>query len=258
MVKYLIVPDVHCHELWKTPVKNILENTDGKVIFLGDYLDGYPDEWEYGVDYEVKGVQNLREIIKTKKDYPERVILLQGNHDSTYTIGESVCCCRTDYLHKSEITKIFEDNWGDFKIAHEDIINNKHFIFSHAGLLKGYFKEQFPNINFEKINPVEFLNNAWLVKDYSVLYALGVYDYYRGYGGVKYASPVWSDVRSWIDLKEEDSFGFNVVGHTRVMRPIMLETIACLDCQQCFYIDENGDIFTYGTDIKLEKQKQQQ
>ena len=38
----------------------------------------------------------------------------------------------------------------------------------------------------------------------------------------------------------------------------MLETIACLDCQQCFYIDENGDIFTYGTDIKLEKQKQQQ
>lgn len=80
MVKYLIVPDVHCREFWKTPVKNILENTDGKVIFLGDYLDGYSDEWEYGVDYEVKGVQNLREIIKTKKDYPERVILLQGNH----------------------------------------------------------------------------------------------------------------------------------------------------------------------------------
>ena len=54
MVKYLIVPDVHCREFWKTPVKNILENTDGKVIFLGDYLDGYPDEWEYGVDYEVQ------------------------------------------------------------------------------------------------------------------------------------------------------------------------------------------------------------
>ena len=121
-------------------------------------------------------------------------------------------------------------------------------------MLKEYFKEQFPDINFEKINPVEFLNNAWLVKDYSVLYALGAYDYYRGYGGVKYASPVWSDIRSWIDLKEEDSFGFNVVGHTQLKEePIMFETIACLDCRKCFYVNSNGDIVDYETDKVIEK-----
>ena len=37
MVKYLIVPDVHCREFWKTPVKNI----EGKYgIIIGQDING--------------------------------------------------------------------------------------------------------------------------------------------------------------------------------------------------------------------------
>ena len=56
------------------------------------------------------------------------------------------------------------------------------------------------------------------------------------------------------DLKEEDSFGFNVVGHTQLKEePIMFETIVCLDCRKCFYANSNGDIVDYKTDKIIEK-----
>ena len=261
-IKILIVGDIHGREFWKEPVKTVLENSDAKIVFLGDYLDPYP--WEFDSDFELghdastgylqTTIDNFKQIIELKKRYSDRIALLLGNHDCTYAISTDICNSRTDYLHFDEIKKLFDDNRNCFQIAKEENINGKHLIFSHAGMLKEYFKEQFPDINFEKVNPVEFLNNAWLVKDYSVLYALGVYDYYRGYGGVKYASPVWSDIRMWATIKPEETFGFNVVGHTQLKEePIMFEAIACLDCRKCFYANSNGDIVDYETDKVIEK-----
>ena len=41
MSKYLIIPDIHCRKFWR---ESINEDKVDKVIFLGDYLDPYPDE----------------------------------------------------------------------------------------------------------------------------------------------------------------------------------------------------------------------
>ena len=70
-MKILIVPDTHGRDFWKVP--NIEEYD--KIIFLGDYLDHYPDESTHEHD-----IENFKDIIEFKKKYPDKVILLLGNH----------------------------------------------------------------------------------------------------------------------------------------------------------------------------------
>ena len=262
-IKILVLPDIHGREFWKEPVKTVLENSDAKIVFLGDYLDPYP--WEFDSDFELDcnasteylqtAIDNFKQIIELKKQYSDRITLLLGNHDCTYAISTDICNCRTDYLHFAEITKLFDDNRNCFQIAKEENINGKHLIFSHAGMLKKYFTNFFSNINWDKISPVEFFNNAFETNDLNVLDKLGVYDRCRGAClGNKYGSPVWSDIRMWDTVKPEETFGFNVVGHTQLKEePIMFETIACLDCRKCFYVNSNGDIVDYETDKVIEK-----
>ena len=40
-IQILLIPDVHGRYFWKGPVKETLENTNAKIVFLGDYLDVY-------------------------------------------------------------------------------------------------------------------------------------------------------------------------------------------------------------------------
>ena len=84
----LLVPDVHGREFWKEPVKTVLENSEAEIIFLGDYLDPYPDEFDsdFELDYKASTdylqttIDNFKEIIELKKQYPDRITLLLGNH----------------------------------------------------------------------------------------------------------------------------------------------------------------------------------
>lgn len=169
--------------------------------------------------------------------------------DCTYAISKDICECRTDYLHFPEIKKLFTDNKALFQIAKEDDINGKHFIFSHAGMLKKYFTNFFRDLDWDKINPVDFFNNAWEMDNYQVTDKLGVIDRCRGWCmGNKYGSPVWSDIRMWENVTPEDTFGYNIVGHTQLHSPLVFETITCLDCRQCFYLNSEGQIVDYNND----------
>ena len=44
-IQILLIPDVHGRYFWKGPVKETLENTNAKIVFLGDYLDVYLREF---------------------------------------------------------------------------------------------------------------------------------------------------------------------------------------------------------------------
>jgi len=79
-IKVLIIPDVHGREFWREPVKEVLENTDARIVFLGDYLDCYPNEFKYGFDFKEHSINNFIEIINLKKENKDRVNLLLGNH----------------------------------------------------------------------------------------------------------------------------------------------------------------------------------
>lgn len=69
-----ILGDIHSRSFWK----DIIPRKDEfkKIIFLGDYLDPYDFE---GFTKE-QAIVNFKEILEFKKDNPEKVVLLIGNH----------------------------------------------------------------------------------------------------------------------------------------------------------------------------------
>ena len=69
MSSLTIIPDVHGRPFWRDAVHT---RPDDDFIFLGDYLDPYPDE---GVSRE-DAFAGLLDIIEFKKRNPDRVTLL--------------------------------------------------------------------------------------------------------------------------------------------------------------------------------------
>ena len=132
-------------------------------------------------------------------------------------------------------------------MAKEDTINGKHFIFSHAGILKGWVKKVFGgDADDEGFNIVDELNDAWKAEKYGILNTLGIYDSFRGWGGGEFGSPVWADIRSWADKREDDTYGYNIVGHTYLEQDaVVFPVVACLDSQKVFYLDDEGNIRKY-------------
>ena len=254
-IKVLIIPDVHGRDFWKRPVEETLSSTDAQVVFLGDYLDPYPWEWERPdippavarVKCRQDALDRFKEILDIKRKYPDRVTLLLGNHDCGYAIGSDICDCRTDHKNYQTIEYLFKDNRKLFQIASSSEIAGKRFVFSHAGLLKGWVTNVFNNLG--DLDPVDLLNNAWLDESYLALDHLMEYDSYRGWDSWRFGSPVWSDIRSWTDITPEFTFGYNIVGHTQLEKdPVVLDTIACLDCRRAFYLDSYGNICDWETD----------
>ena len=254
MKKILIIPDVHGRDFWKDSVIKTLTNTSANIVFLGDYTDPYSSEWGFNFDYLQHTIDNFKEISEMKKQNSDRITLLLGNHDCGYAIGDDVCSSRIDKIHQSELKELFRENRELFQIAEECDIAGKHFIFSHAGILKGWVRsvwgEEAESPDFKV---VDSLNNAWLVDDWSILKYLGDYDTYRGWDGLQYGSPVWSDIRSWIRVTPEETYGFNIVGHTQLERQVVLDQIADLDCRKAFYIDDQGSLRSYDTDEECVK-----
>ena len=254
MKKILIIPDVHGRDFWKEPVKKVLEDTNAHIVYIGDYTDPYNSEWGFNFDYLQHTIDNFKEIIEMKKQNSDRITLLLGNHDCGYAIGDTICSSRMDRTHRSELEELFKENRELFQIAEEYDIAGRHFVFSHAGILKGWVKSVWGDeADDTDFNVVSRLNNAWLVDDWSILNYLGDYDTYRGWDGLQYGSPVWSDIRSWIRVTPEETYGFNIVGHTQLERQVVLDQIADLDCRKVFYIDDQGVLRSYDTDEECVK-----
>ena len=255
MKKILIIPDVHGRDFWKEPVKKVLEDTSANIVFLGDYTDPYSSEWDPNFDYLQHTIDNLKEIIELKRQNPERITLLLGNHDCGYAIGDIISSSRMDRIHQSELEKLFKENRELFQIAEERDIAGRHFVFSHAGILKGWVRlvwwEEADSPNFKV---VDRLNNAWLTNEMNIFFCLGYYDNYRGWAGLQYGSPIWSDIRSWNKVTSEETYGFNIVGHTQLKRQLVLDQIADLDCRKAFYIDDQGVLRSYDTDEECVKE----
>ena len=249
--KILVIPDVHGREFWREPVKYTLENTDASIVFLGDFLDCYSHEFDKSVDYKQQAIECFREIITLKKLYPNRITLLLGNHCMSYRFNTEICECRTDYENYETIRRMFVDNKDLFQLADEATVNGKHFIFSHAGIHKGYVKFAFPD-EYESIddnNVVAYFNNAYFAEEPRLIRSLGMYDNYRGWGGYDYGSIVWADIHSWFPRQEYDGYGdYQIVGHTQLVHGsggFMDDKIADLDSAEAFVITDEGEINSY-------------
>lgn len=260
----IIVPDIHGRRFWREIIFTKTENEE--VVFLGDYLDNYEgevDEYTGAPITEEDAIENFREILEYKKENPDTVTLLLGNHDAEYLFKECYPC-RMYHSRREEICKLFEENRDLFLISKEIVYNGKLFLFTHAGITPHFLVQKHcyeENLSgkdardaWEKYDVTEEmisdygreLNEMWKNKDENLGAVLGHIGSSRG--GRGYGSPVWADCNELLDwfaytqfIKEPKMY--QVVGHSQYNpkncwsdEPYFRihEHAACLDCRTAF------------------------
>jgi len=240
----MCVGDVHGRTFWKDAIDKHLDECD-KVIFLGDYLDEYPDE-----DITRKqSKENFEEIIKLKEDNPDKVVLLIGNHDEHYIAPSFTRSTRYSSSHSRSYREMFLTHFSFFKIAHEETVNDKKYLFTHAGVMKSWYER-----NKEAIGELT-VDNLDKLKDYGGgINILGEISKYRTWFGEETGSPLWSDIAEKISDESSidnvipnddsivDEYDYQIFGHTRLKHELITDKWACLDCRKAFILNDEGKL----------------
>lgn len=262
-IRYIIIPDVHGRNFWKSITQYIETNPNINIIFLGDYLDPYPYE---KISFK-ESIDNFKEIISFASENKNNVILLVGNHDMSYIGRRYICQCRHNDKYHLEVQDLFCDNASLFKIYHmiKEMTTDKHLLFSHSVLSKPYYEHctDLPgkDLNTFVINQnmllYEALTGTGTNKEMDAFYNnLALISYERG-GDDEFGSSIWED---FLMFYKDDSIWINdvdmIVGHTQLEnKPIKLFNTALntwainLDCRKPFILtiydtitDMNGDV----------------
>lgn len=118
--------DLHGRTIWKQIVAN--HPKADRYVFIGDYVDSF----------DINGKQqkdNLRELIKFKRDNPDRVVLLIGNHDHHYwpgVVGEAYSGYQSH--NADEFKAIYTEAQDLFQIAYTQM----GIFFTHAGVTESF------------------------------------------------------------------------------------------------------------------------
>ena len=255
MGKIAISPDVHGRRFWEI-IKEHKEQFD-KIVFLGDYVSPYSYE---GITVKT-AIEVFDEVLKFKKDNPDKVVLLFGNHDFSY-IENSICESRMDYANWDRLNGMYFDNILSFDLAWETKIGDKRYFLSHSGVRKEWFDRWVKNKLFkwdgDDLPPADYFNNLFhaayddghnpateSTRDFER--AIGVYSWYRGWAGENDGSIVWADIKEYAKegtLKSDYDNVVFICGHTQLRRdPIIRDEVMCLDCRKPFVLDtETGKV----------------
>jgi hypothetical protein len=201
-MRTISIGDIHGRTYWK----EIDPSKYDKIIFDGDYVDSF-----YHTEQQI--FENLREIIQLKKDHPDKVVLILGNHDLQYMWSYSEFGCSGYRGHMyDDLHDLFYENKDLFQVAFQ--IEN--YIWTHAGISKGWYNfnreiiEAFVD-KFETKTLADTLNGIMQTKDNPILHQVGDY---RG-GVYEYGGITWAD-------RKETMNGYlpgyhQIVGHTPIL-----------------------------------------
>jgi len=198
-MKTISIGDLHGQRVTEI-IYDILEKYD-KIIFMGDYVDSFT-----GKDIEI--YTNLDSLIELKQKYPEKIILLWGNHDVQYLLGYNKHGC-TGYRPSMQtmLYDIFSKHKDLFQLSYQ--IDNT--IWSHAGIHEGWYKYRFNMFtnHYPDLTVSEQLNLAFK-EEIESLFDVG---YIRG--GIRdVGGPLWCDIR---ELKSSPIRKYNqIVGHNHM------------------------------------------
>lgn len=222
----LIVPDVHGRTFWKEPA----EAFPGHIVFLGDYTDPYPSEHILPVE----ALLNMAEILQFAREHVGRTTLLLGNHDLHYISRDFRLIAqgsRYSYDHQDEYAALFRDNRFLFQLAQTWQYDGVKVLFSHAGVLKGWWKRHpslLPSLDMARLNALLDSREG----------ARALADVGRLRGGMQpYGSMVWADVDE-TDAAEPIEGIFQIFGHSKMDGPQHGAGYACLDCSKTFLLSE--------------------
>lgn len=227
----LIIPDTHGLSFWREAVSN---SKAGKIIFLGDYVDPYETKDWYEVFVE------LSDIIQFKKANSERVTLVWGNHELSY-LYHFLRGSRYDCRAAESYLSLFFENRDCFQMAEEINIEDKRYLFTHAGVNRKWI---FAN---EKLFGGFRVINAKILKfleyDHGFLESLSNVSSKRG-GICEAGSMIWADCHEFEAPDSELSGYIQIFGHTCQSNGKIWHnsnhTAYCLDCGKAFRLDTSG------------------
>lgn len=265
--KLIAVGDIHGRDIWKDKffgstydfqnwvtrdLANGIENEMAdlypfykwdKIIFIGDYVDSFTVS-----NVEMK--KNLEDIILFKKAYPDKIVLILGNHDIQYIVSGHQCSGYRPVM-RPDLYQIFNENYDLFEMAHiVETTPGNPTLFTHAGVTKGWeaqLRAAFENTHSHKWQLFaehaqsridNLINVAWKFE------IPELFNVDRDSGGVsKYAGCLWVRPQKLqanaIDVYDQ------VVGHTPCAgvqtHPIdnnSLNVIYTIDCLEHYNSDD--------------------
>ena len=146
-LRILTFGDIHGRGIWKDVIdREGIDNLD-LIVFLGDYFSSRED---IPVDLQE---ENFRHIVEFKNMYPDKVVLLRGNHDM------EACKYYWAECYPSHHSKWVYENKEWFLENTQWVLQIDDVVFSHAGITKRWYEdmcEAYPEITcFEDINKIE-------------------------------------------------------------------------------------------------------
>ena len=228
----LCIGDIHGRNFWKKAVEENMDKVD-RIIFFGDYLDPYP--WE-GITRK-EAISNFQEIIGFKSENRDKVVLFVGNHDLAYIDKKNyIVRSRYDSSNARHIEEMFRSHRSFFQLAHEELIGDKRYLFTHAGLQIGWYKKHEKLIGELTVNGMNHLLDIP-----NGIKALCEASWSRG-GWDQFGSIVWNDVTDCgSHVNDELPWDRQVFGHSQQEEhPIITDTHVCLDCRKAFILNDDG------------------
>lgn len=132
---YYVMSDIHgCYE----EMNEVLEHWDREtetLVVLGDLIDRGPDSYKV-----VRGLMDL------KRDYPEKVIVLSGNHDEMFV----------NWLVHTKLTEIAEED-HHYLVQHRETLKSFYEEGNSAEMMQCTIPRQFEYMNENYAEELEFL-----------------------------------------------------------------------------------------------------
>ena len=125
--KVLVIPDVHGTTIWKACLDKV--NEFDYIVQLGDWFDSWNNNWS-----EVDQIENLRDFIKFKKKYTDKVHALIGNHDLGYLMHEDM----SGHQKNKEVD--IREAMIEFAPYMDIACKIDKYVYSHAGFSKTWMK----------------------------------------------------------------------------------------------------------------------
>ena len=126
-MKILVFGDIHGRTDWKLPY---IEEDADLTIFLGDYVSTHDNISSRDQ------IKNLKEILKEKKNNPNGIVMLRGNHDMQHLGYYWAQCSGFDRKVYEEMIKLKDE----FLANTQWIYLRDNILFSHAGISKDWMK----------------------------------------------------------------------------------------------------------------------